>query len=441
MHGQTYNVIQLGIGFFLIFFAFNSASFIEQTVIDSFVGDGKLQQHAGYISLAIIYGFFTFSNFLAAPVVLFLGARWSLVLGGVTYALFQAGFLFLNAPYLYISSAVLGFGAAVIWTAQGKYLQLNSTEETAGKHSGLFWAISQFCLTCGGIFLFFVFNDESHESPKISESTIHIIYGVFTSVNIAGIVMLALLRMPSTIDENTEIAPSLPSSQEPQLSQLDLLKSTLKLCTTKRMLLLIVAFAYTGIELSFWSGIYPTCIASTLQLASNTKKIVALNAITQGIGQATGGFLFGMLSSKTSKLGRDRIVFLGTIINLIVFAGVYLNFPSAAPLHKTSDIGIITPQVSIALICGFLLGFADACWNTQIFTYLISNYPDQSAQAFSLFKFWQSLLTCFAFFYGSVFNLNVQLLMLTVGSIIGCISFYFAEQLSVSGTSLTQHTD
>lgn len=125
-------------------------------------------------SLAIIYGFFTFCNFLAAPIVLFLGARWSLVFGGITYGLFQAGFLFLNVPYLYLSSAILGFGAAVIWTAQGKYLTLNSTEDTAGKHSGIFWAISQACLSCGGIFLFFVF---SSETDKINTSTIHMIYG------------------------------------------------------------------------------------------------------------------------------------------------------------------------------------------------------------------------------------------------------------------------
>lgn len=109
---QTYNVLQLGIGFFLIFFAFNSAGFIEEIVIDSRADKGEIKAKAGYISLAIIYGFFTFCNFLAAPVVLKLGARWSLVLGAITYALFQAGFLFLNAPYLYFSSAVLGFGAA-----------------------------------------------------------------------------------------------------------------------------------------------------------------------------------------------------------------------------------------------------------------------------------------------------------------------------------------
>lgn len=54
------------------------------------------------------------------------------------------------------------------------------------------------------------------------------------------------------------------------------------------MLFLIVAFMYTGIELSFWSGIYPSSIGFTEKLHSNTKIIVALNAITQGLGQATG---------------------------------------------------------------------------------------------------------------------------------------------------------
>lgn len=165
----------------------------------------------------------------------------------------------------------------------------------------VFLNISMFSLSCGGLFLFFVFNSGS---SSISDRTIHVIYGVFTSVTALGIILLGLLRMPSTIDETRETAPSLPPAQEIQLTQWELLRmncffsfkltnvfnleSTLKLCTTKRMLLLIVAFMYTGIELSFWSGIYPTCISFTEKLAPNTKIIVALNAITQGLGQATG---------------------------------------------------------------------------------------------------------------------------------------------------------
>lgn len=49
MNSQTYNVLQLGIGFFLIFFAFNSASFIEETVIASVAEEGHIDKHAGYI--------------------------------------------------------------------------------------------------------------------------------------------------------------------------------------------------------------------------------------------------------------------------------------------------------------------------------------------------------------------------------------------------------
>uniref|UniRef100_A0AC34RDK6 UNC93-like protein MFSD11 n=1 Tax=Panagrolaimus sp. JU765 TaxID=591449 RepID=A0AC34RDK6_9BILA len=133
MEPGTLNVLQLAIGFLFVFFAFNSQGFIEQTVIDD--NKDKVSEHAGYISQAIIYAIFTLANFIAAPIVGILGARWSLVGGALTYGIFQAGFLFLNEPFLYISSALIGVGAAVIWTAQGKYIAMNSNEENASKHS------------------------------------------------------------------------------------------------------------------------------------------------------------------------------------------------------------------------------------------------------------------------------------------------------------------
>ncbi len=41
--------------------------------------------------------------------------------GSLCYTIFQAGFFFLNPVYLYASSALLGLGAAILWTGQGKY--------------------------------------------------------------------------------------------------------------------------------------------------------------------------------------------------------------------------------------------------------------------------------------------------------------------------------
>lgn len=93
------------------------------------------------------------------------------------------------------------------------------------------------------------------------------------------------------------------------------------------MLLLILAFAYTGIELSFWSGIYPTCIGNTKILGYNTKSLLALNAISQGCGQFVSGLIFGILSSKTGRLGRDRIVFFGALVHFVAFIAIYINFP------------------------------------------------------------------------------------------------------------------
>lgn len=57
------------------------------------------------------------------------------------------------------------------------------------------------------------------------------------------------------------------------------------------MLLLIVVFAYTGIELSFWSSVYPTCIANTKALG-NPKTLAAITTIAMGIGQGICNLIF-----------------------------------------------------------------------------------------------------------------------------------------------------
>ena len=140
---ETFNVIQLAIAFLCITFAFNSQGFIQQTIINEKNSEGIISKHAGYISSAIIYGVFTFFNLFAAPIVEILGPKLSLVLSACCYAVFEAGFFFLNEPFLYISSVLVGIGASIISTSQGKYMAINSTTETASLHSGLFLGTAQ----------------------------------------------------------------------------------------------------------------------------------------------------------------------------------------------------------------------------------------------------------------------------------------------------------
>ena len=48
-------------------------------------------------------------------------------------------------------------------------------------------------------------------------------------------------------------------------------------------------WAYNGLEITFWSGVYPTCIGQTKQLA-NRFGVVGLSGIIVGVGEIAGDF-------------------------------------------------------------------------------------------------------------------------------------------------------
>lgn len=108
---KTLNVAQLGVAFSLVFFAFNSTVFLLEWLLSDKTG-GK---HVGYNSLAIIYITFSVGNIFSAWIVSHLGSRYAMTLGSSAFAIFQAGFFFFNQPYLYISSILVGIGAALLW--------------------------------------------------------------------------------------------------------------------------------------------------------------------------------------------------------------------------------------------------------------------------------------------------------------------------------------
>lgn len=112
--------------------------------------------HFSY-SLSIAY-FFTFGNFFAVPIVELVGVRLSMFSASITTTIFVLGFIFLNQYYLYISSAIVGFGSAgtivkclhisviyfaVLWTANGYYLTLNSNEKTSHRNSAMMVGLIQ----------------------------------------------------------------------------------------------------------------------------------------------------------------------------------------------------------------------------------------------------------------------------------------------------------
>uniref|UniRef100_A0A0N5AB91 UNC93-like protein MFSD11 n=1 Tax=Syphacia muris TaxID=451379 RepID=A0A0N5AB91_9BILA len=415
------NVVHLGLGFICVFFAFNSQGFIEETVIDNASKSGNINKHAGYYSLAIIYAFSMATNIMVAPLVDMLGPRWSMFGGGFMYTLFQIGMLFLNETYLYVSSALLGIGSAFIWTGQGKYLSLNTTKRTAGRNSGLLWGMLQTSLVGGGIFLFAIFSGSN--SNNIDKKQRQIIYGVFSAVSLIGNILLLLLPMPEPNEDDDENASELPKQK---LSQFEVITGAFRLLITPHMILLVVAFIYTGLELSYWSGVYSTAISRTKNFHFNTHKIVALNAICQGVGQIVGGLCFGIFGDKFRRFGRHPIVITGYLAHLICYALSFINLPFGTTIRDDYD-AYIHPSIALALIVGVLLGFGDAAWNTQMYSLLIGIYSDRIAQAFSIMKFFQAAAACGAFFYTSAITLQWILLILLITSTIGLCCFTYVE--------------
>ncbi|XP_071442310.1 UNC93-like protein MFSD11 [Hetaerina americana] len=414
------NVIILGFGFMFVFTAFQTMGNIEKTILTSLQKDHPDFKGDGYTSLAVIYAVFAICNWVAPSILSVTGPKVAMLIGAVTYALFILSFLLPYTWLLYVASAVMGFGAAIIWTGQGNYLTLNSDSSTMSRNAGLFWAMLQSSMFFGNLFVYFQFQGKQ----IIDADTRLLVFIVLTALAGVGIVFLLVLRPAVPTDSNDSIAVAEDAAP---LGPLHALKRSFSLFFTKDMLLLSLAFFYTGLELSFYSGVYSPSIGFTKQIGENAKQLVGLSGIFIGGGEVVGGLLFGILGKKTIRWGRDPIVLIGFLVHILTFCLIFINLPDASPFADTTDMAYIRSNPYLAMLCSFLLGFGDSCYNTQIYSILGGIYADDSGPAFALFKFTQSVAAAASFFYSSQLGLYAQLAILVATGCIGTLAFCLVE--------------
>lgn len=416
MDRTSINVGVLGVAFMLVFTSFQTQGNMQQVVIKSIQAEDPSFTGSGYISLAVIYAVFASFNWLAPSCLSFLGPKLTMIVGGVTYVIFIGGFLWPHTVILYLTSVLIGVGAALIWTGQGNYLTLMSTQKTMSRNSGIFWAMLQTSMLFGNIFVFYQFMGKE----IIDKHTRMVVFIALTVVGVIGVGVMFLLPKPGSEGGGRTDDLGGPFNA---------LKKSFALFKTRDMLLLSATFFYTGIELSFFSGVYSACLSFTLRFP-DPKRLVGLSGMFIGVGEIIGGGVFGIFGSKTVKFGRDPIILLGYIVHMVCFFLIFLNLPTMSPLQSTTDPSHLLhgePSQVIALLCSFLLGLGDACYNTQIYSILGSVYEDSSGPAFALFKFVQSLSAAACFFYSSVFELYWHLGILVVFATIGTVTFWMVE--------------
>ncbi|CAH1961919.1 unnamed protein product [Acanthoscelides obtectus] len=409
------NVILLGIAFMLIFTAFQTWGNIQKTIIESIKEDDNSFNASAYYSLSIIYTFFSVFNWSAPSVIAVIGPKFSMFIGGTTYMVFILSFLIPKTWLLYLVSAIIGIGAALLWTGQGNYLTLNSTKAKISRNSGIFWALLQLSLFIGNLFVYFAFKGKD----KIDKQTRHIVIWTLFAIGVAGLALILFLPRPTKEEEEDE-------EPEVQVGPWEALKGAGKLFITCDMLMLSVAFLYTGLELGFFSGVYSSCIGFT-KAFTNGKELVGISGIFIGVGEVIGGCLFGILGSKTIKWGRHPIVVSGFIIHAISFFLIFINLPNDSPFGESKGEAYITSNDILAVFCSFLLGFGDACYNTQIFSLLGGVYADRSAPAFAIFKFTQSVGAALSFVYAESLALYGQLGILMIFAMLGTATFIRVE--------------
>eukprot|EP00058_Branchiostoma_floridae_P021505 XP_002606995.1 hypothetical protein BRAFLDRAFT_260130 [Branchiostoma floridae] len=406
---RTFNVVVLGFSFMFIFTAFQTGGMIEQTVIQSVLKEGNFQGGSGYVSLAIIYSVFALANWGAPSVVSVFGPRCSMVIGAVMYCLFIAVFIYPMVWALYLGSVLIGLGAAVIWTAQGSFLTTNSTQETIGRNSGIFWALLQCSLLFGNIFVWQEFSGKE----TIDSKTRIQVYVVLLVVCCVGTLMLFVLRNRRPEDRSDLLNVNRFMSFHANFFCC-LLERSIQLLKTKEMLLLGVCFAYTGFELTFFSGVYGTCIGNTR----------AFDLQQSSIHFSINSFI----SSFTYSHINPFICF----IDLFIFSNTTGIFITVSDITELGTFSLHSKYV--AILCSFLLGLGDSSFNTQVYSILGFMFPEDSAPAFALFKFVQSLTAAAGFFYSKYLLLQWQLLILVVFGVAGTLAFFEVEWKTASAS-------
>eukprot|EP00164_Ancoracysta_twista_P005353 GFYU01007322.1.p1 GENE.GFYU01007322.1~~GFYU01007322.1.p1 ORF type:complete len:437 (+),score=106.17 GFYU01007322.1:55-1365(+) len=352
---QLVNVVLMSMGFLGVFLAFNASQGLQTTI----------NKDWGYWYQSTLYLAFSLATLVAPPLCSYLGPRGSLVLGGCTYLGVIIGNISPTPYALLPLNALLGFGAAILWTGQGVYTtrcavayahQRNEEKGSAmGYFNGLFFSLFQCNGMVGNIMAGAILG---------SGGDVKLLFIVFTITCGLGLVIFCVLRKVETTGD--------PFSQG-----LPLFETVNLFVSDVRIRLLTFIIAYGGLSLGFVTGTFP---ATVINDKAWSPYVIACFF---GVDMAAS-MLIGKLSD---MFGRRPMFILGLLVQgfCIIFLLIWEIDTSAHFIH---------------FMLATLFGIGDAVWNTQICAILGSLFHSQSEAAFSIFKLWQSLGLFAAFFFG-----------------------------------------
>ena len=219
---------------------------------------------------------------------------------------------------------------------QGNFLAINSDPSTVGRNAGLFWALYQMSGVLGNAFVLVFFNAVSVIDPDTRWK----VAWALTGMCLAGQAVVLLLRPTPWVQGNkgqryrgkqnsSQLCPG--KRANPWQSLL----SSLRLLRTRDMMLLCLSFIYSGLEVSFWAGAFPSAVSFTLGLGAMRKMVMGLCSIMVPLGSMVGGLLLILFRERVNRIGRSPILCLGLIFHSTGFLLCLLFLPHLAPFGDT----------------------------------------------------------------------------------------------------------
>ena len=141
----------------------------------------------------------------------------------------------------------------------------------------------------------------------------------------------------------------------------------------------------------------------------------------------TGGLLLISFQDRVRRTGRSPVVIFGLLVHLAAFSLSLLFLPHLSPLGDTATSSFSPPASWAVLLTAALMGLGDAAFNTQIISFLSTNYRHHSSQAFALMKFIQSVGVSAGFAVSTRVGLHWQLVVLTTSLLIATAAFLWVE--------------
>ncbi|KAJ0058641.1 hypothetical protein NL108_018595, partial [Boleophthalmus pectinirostris] len=350
----------------------------------------------------------------------------------------------------YTASVLVGIGAAAGLETSWPQTPARERTENIGRNSGIFWALLQFSLFFGNLYIYCAWRGHDHITDKDRKT----VFISLTVISLVGCFLFFLIRKPdSEPSSSSDVTESLlqPESSDDSASYRSVLQTftqslmSCKLFVTKEMLLLLsTCIAYTGLELTFYSGVYGTSVGAMKRLGTDAKGLIGLSGICIGAGEILGGGVFGMLN-KCTRFGRNPVVLLGLITHYVAFYLIFLNIADDAPVAPEGGTDLQafithpgqTANVGVVFLCSSWV--SGQLFNTQAPASSSFMFKDHSAPAFAVFNlssFPHPCLTLVCLTTSAVHSSSCfliwQLVILVVSGFLGTVTFFGAEWVAES---------